>query len=152
MKSSTLNIVLIGVFALAGIWMYRGGLNPAPSPGPGPGPAPTPVVDKFDGLRKVLAQADKADAYQVGLLYTAAGDQVSRSAPMTNGLLRNWVQASETYFVAGTNLANALPGFGTAMKELVTDVIGDDDRQLSAAEMKQVAELFIQVGEVCGVK
>lgn len=144
-----INVVLIGVFVLAGIW-----LNSKPATAPVQPDVPVVVVtDDLVELKAVVAAGDAKAVKQLGAMYSAMADVLSRdTATLDTSTLRSWLTSSDTYLIQGTDMVGAVPGFGAAKDELFKDLLGLDIRPITPAEKQEVIALCESIAAACGVK
>ena len=147
LPTSTINILLAGVFGLAGLWLY----SAKPASTPVTPDVPIVVDNTLDGFKAIVASAGPAKVKAIGNLFAAMGDVVSRNPGLQTSVVRSWIVDSQTYYVKGTDLAGGI-GIGGELNKVFAAKLGTDDRELSESETKQLASLLLELASICGVK
>ena len=151
MNTSTQNILLVGVIAFGLFWYYDNYIqNDTPANPDNPSPTPTPT--QLGNLPAVFAAADESKVFRLGLLFEAMADTLERNPAPSSSQLREYLVSADSYFIRGTDIAGAVPGFGAAKDALIEQRLGLEDRALTDADKAQVVTLFREIAKLAGVK
>lgn len=116
-------------------------------------PKPPDTIYVNQAIKAVVdAATDKEAVKNLGRLYLAFGDVLSRSEPMGSSQLREWLMSSETYFVKGTDLGGSVPGFAKVKDEELTKLLTLEDKELTKDDLTKVVAFCESVAGACGVK
>lgn len=119
-------------------------------PAPVDNPAVPVVVSDLSRIESVFAAAPKEQVYKMGALYCAIGDQLERLDSLQSSDLRSWLVDADTYFVKGTNIQGAIPGFGDAKDALINQEVGLDDRLLTKEELSKLSNVMHEIASDAG--
>lgn len=148
-SSNPLSATLPIAAAILAVGLYYVHVNrPVVNPvNPDPVPSPTGRLEQV-----IAASTDKTAVKDLGKLYAAFADVVSRSQPISSSQLRRWMTSSDAFFVQGTDRVGKVPGFGAAKDEDLSNTIGLEDKMLSPEEMAKFVAFCKRVSAACGVK
>lgn len=125
---------------------------PMPYPNPSPYPTPAPAMTPAEEFKAAVAKADPAKAKRMGYYYKAMADVVGRIPSIPSQTLRNWLVASDTYLIQGTDLTGSIPGIGAAKDKLLAEAVGLENRELVKADLDKVCGALVFMAAACGVQ
>jgi hypothetical protein len=116
-------------------------------------PVDTDIVTVNQAVKAVVDTAtDKEAVKDLGRLYLAFGDVLSRCEEMPSSNLREWMLQSETFQLRGTDLAGKVAGFGDVKNAELEKILTLEKRQLTKADLAKVVAWCDSVAGACGVR
>lgn len=117
-----------------------------PAPGPGPAPTPTGVPQPSAAaaaavapIKAVLANVDATKRAQLAAIWEGWYSVLGGQLPPTTGAYKAAMLAYINAAAAQAGLANAFPGYGAALEQSFTTLLGSADAALPADKAKDFA-------------
>ena len=107
-----------------------------------PEPSPQPVVSDMEDIRELALKGSKADRKALGDFLGCVAHQFERLDSIESEAVRGFLDDSESYRLAGTDLADSFPGFGKLRDKYMDATIGNESRVLSKGDIEDLEELF----------